>query len=338
MKKATVGRSESKKQTTTTLAHGHVGESKLSVPTKPEKMDQRKRHGYTLGEVKVPPKTISVHESKLRSQRLLKAKNQLLSLINVEKAYALEGDSEGLILLFGAATFAIEGIMGTQIKHPSMVSAFAKTVEVWPVFVTTDKKANKMFQKAVSQLELGAELQTTDCGFIPGPRPAHAIAAALFKMILFLRKSQITHCRMREIERQVDKEDKSDVELAMSEFRSVYDAEHGGMLLAHAFLFQTLGIKPGDSSKSVVDQVRIDSVTLPELSKETWLIWFEFAWKLLLTITDEHPERNEVLKKIGASGKSKHEKAPVATEEANVRDEIRKAIKRSFKVCCNLKK
>ncbi|MEI8122642.1 MAG: hypothetical protein WCI20_11355, partial [bacterium] len=106
-------------------------------------------------------------------------------------------------------------------------------------------------------------------------------------------------------------------------------------------LVQTLEITD-KSWEDVREQATIAAENLPELSKDTWKDWFDVAWELLLKLTDRHPENNKILKPIGASAqKSGGNRSGVMsyskTVKSNVKNEIKKAITRSFLVCCNIK-
>lgn len=344
MKKPTAGKSSLKKSTVNpgkkrqpaTVVQGRGEKAKLSQPTNPEKKDQRKHRGYKSGKA-IFPKSIRTRATELRSDRVLEVKSRLFSILDVEEARAMEGDDECLILLYGVAMWAIRGIVQIQDKHPAMVKDFAKTAGVWPTVVTTDKKLNKLIFAELTKLELGTEIQTTEAGFLSGTKPAHLIATALLKVILFERRTQIANGLLYEWESQTKKKRSSIATLET--LRVTYDNELKAKYLCNTFLFQSLNLSVV-LDRTIMDQMSADAARLPELSEDTWTAWFEFAWKILLTVTSDYPERNEILAKIGAPGKTKHEKTTrnQATIDANVRDEISKAIKRSFKVCCNLKK
>jgi len=357
MKKPTVGKSEQKmptiplrqKQPLETAVNVGVVESVGSPSTGPAKKDRRRHHGYKPCDESIKPETI-IHSNKRRTHEL---QHTLETVIDK----AREGDSVSVDLLVALAFQAILGLMITKVKHLTAVNDVAKKWPFWPVLILEPISDHiKSLKEQLSGLELGAHIldlkkETTN--------PKRVIASSLLLEINRTRQFYEHVHEMSEYEKNSES-DSASFEKQMSAYHLRYEKlnKYNRDFNSGLRIFRK-------SFEPIREQFSNDSVGLPELSAETCGAWFDVAWKLLLYLTDECPEDNEMLAEIGSAGKTKYDRASrkgmektsgfkdgrrpsskkstrgeiscAATIKSNVRYEIMRNLKNSFKICCALR-
>jgi len=95
-------------------------------------------------------------------------------------------------------------------------------------------------------------------------------------------------------------------------------------------------LMPRDKFINQFHNWQIAASLLPELNKNTRTKWFDVIWIALMETYEKHPEKDEQLRTLGEH-RARHseyigqqKKATDKTIEANIRDGIKKALKKSF--------